>query len=139
MKETACRFATLAVMCVLATFAHAQSRITVNVPFSFVMSDRTFPAGQYYVSSERDKLTVQNSASKIIFMTITNPVSGRHVGPTGEVVFHCYETQCFLSELWTPVQEYGDQLFPARYEKELAKAKPGQRTEFALLGRQCTR
>jgi len=137
MKKTACKFAALAVMCVLATFVQAQSRITVNVPFNFVLSDKTFPAGQYSLSSAQEKLTVQNSAGKIIFMAITNPVSGRHVGPTGEVIFHCYETRCFLSEFWTPVQEYGDQLLPSRYEKEVAKH--GESTEFALLGRQSTR
>ncbi len=66
-------------------------------------------------------------------MATTNQVSGRRVGSTGEVVFHCYQNQCFLSEFWTPVREYGDQLLPSRYEQEVAKQ--GQRTEFALLGR----
>lgn len=136
MKHTACKFAALAVMCALATFARAQSRITVNVPFSFVISDKTFQAGQYSVSSARERFTLQDSTGKIIFMATTNAVSGRHVGPTGEIVFHCYNNRCFLSEFWTPVREYGDQLVPSRYEMEVAKANHGQKTEFALLGKQ---
>ena len=139
MKNIVCRFATLALMGVLATLAHAQSRITLNVPFNFLISDKTFPAGQYSVTSARERLTVQDSDGKTIFMATTNAVSGRHVGPTGEVVFHCYKNQCFLSEFWTPVREYGNQLLPSRYEQEVAKAKHGQRTEFALIGRQSTR
>ena len=131
MKNAACKFASLALVCALAVFAQAQSRITVNVPFNFVMADKTFPAGQYSVSSERERLAVQDSTGKTIFMATTNPVSGRRVGPTGEVVFHCYENRCFLSEFWTPVREYGDQLLPSRYERELAMH--WQRTEFALL------
>jgi hypothetical protein len=67
-------------------------------------------------------------------MATTNPVSGRRVGSTGEVVFHCYADRCFLSEFWTPVREYGDQLLPSRYERELAMH--WQRTEFALLDQQ---
>ena len=77
----------LASLCLLALFAvslaQAQSRITVKVPFNFLISDRTFPAGQYSVSSSRNQLTVQDSTGKAIFIGIANPVSGRRVGETG--------------------------------------------------------
>ena len=125
----------LASLCLLLTFAatlsQAQSRITVKVPFNFVISDRTFPAGQYSVSSSRDHLTVQDSTGKPVFIGIANPVSGRRVGETGQIVFHCYDDRCFLSEFWTPTRENGSQLSPSRYEAELAKHRKG--TEFALL------
>ena len=125
----------LASLCLLATFAvtlaQAQSRITVNVPFNFVISERTFPAGQYSVSSFRDRLTVQDSTGKPVFIGISNSVSGRRVGDTGQVVFHCYDDRCFLSEFWTPTREDGSQLLPSRYEAELARHRKG--TEFALL------
>ena len=84
------------------SLAQAQSGITVNVPFNFLISDRTFPAGRYSVSSSRNQLTVQDSTGKAIFIGIANPVSGRRVGPTGMVVFHCYDARCFLSEYKMP-------------------------------------
>ena len=125
----------LASLCLLLTFAatlaHAQSRITVKVPFNFVISDKTFPAGQYSVSASRDRLTVQDATGKPVFIGMTNAVSGRRVGETGQVVFHCYDDRCFLSELWTPTQENGSRLLPSRYEAELARH--GKGTEFALL------
>jgi hypothetical protein len=131
----------LALMCLLFTFAvtlvQAQSRITVKVPFNFLISERIFPAGQYSVSSSRNQLTVQDSTGKSVFIGIANPVSGRHVGETGRVVFHCYDNRCFLSEFWTPTRDNGSQLLPSRYEKELAKHKQG--TEFALLEQPQTR
>jgi hypothetical protein len=96
-----------------------------------VIADKTFPAGQYSISSAQEKLTVQDSTGKPIFIGMTNPVSGRHVGSTGQIVFHCYENRCFLSEFWTPVRETGNQLLPSRYEREVARHR--QRTEFALL------
>jgi len=113
------------------TLAQAQSKITVKVPFNFVISDKTFPAGQYSVSTTRDHFTVQDSTGKPVFIGIANAISGRRVGETGQIVFHCYDDDCFLSEFWTPTRDNGSQLLPSRYEAELAKHRKG--TEFALL------
>ena len=125
----------LASLCLLvmfaATVAEAQSGIVVDVPFNFLISDRTFPAGQYFFSSSAGLLTVQDSARKPVFIGIAKPVSGRRAGPTGQVVFHCYADRCFLSEYWTPARENGSQLLPSRFEAEAARHRRG--TEFALL------
>jgi len=127
----------LASLCLLvmfaATVAEAQSRTAVEVPFNFLISDRTFPAGQYFVSSSSGLLTVQDSEGKPVFIGITKPVRRRQVGPTGQIVFHCYDNRCFLSEYWTPARENGSQLLPSRYETELARLRKG--TEFALVER----
>jgi hypothetical protein len=131
MTKQTLQLTSLCLIAFAATLAQAQSRITVKVPFDFLISDRTFPAGQYSVSSSRDRLTVQNAAGKPVFIGIANQVSGRRVGETGQVVFHCYDDRCFLSEFWTPTRENGNQLLPSRYEGELAKQRKG--TEFALL------
>jgi hypothetical protein len=125
----------LTLLCLLVVFAAtrtvAQSRVTVKVPFDFSISDRTFPAGQYSISSSQDRLTVQDSAGKPVFIGIANQVSGRRVGGTSMVVFHCYDARCFLSELWTPPRENGVQLLPSRREAAMARRKDA--TEFALL------
>jgi hypothetical protein len=131
MKKQTLQLAICLLFTLAVTLAQAQSRITVNVPFDFLISDRTFPAGQYSVSSSRDQLTVQDSTGKSIFVAMANPVSGRRVGETGQIVFHCYDDRCFLSEFWTPTRDNGNQLLPCRYEQELAKHR--KRTEFALL------
>lgn len=111
---------------------HAQSGVKVKVPFNFVVSGRTFPSGQYSVSSPRgDLIVLQDSSGKSLFIGTANAVSGHRVGETGQVVFHCYEDRCFLAELWTPNREAGSQLLPSRQEHELAKR--ARRTEFALL------
>jgi hypothetical protein len=137
MKKHALQLASLSLLLVFAaTFAQAQS-ITVKVPFSFRISDKTFPAGQYSVSASRDHLTVQDATGKPIFIGIANSVSGRRVGETGQVIFHCYDDRCFLSEFWTPTRDNGSQLLPSRYEAELARQRKG--TEFALLEKSKTR
>jgi hypothetical protein len=132
MKKQMLQLTSLCLLAMFAvTLAQAQSKITVKVPFNFLISDRTFPAGQYSVSSSRNQVTVQDSTGKSVFIGIANPVSGRRVGETGQVVFHCYDNRCFLSEFWTPTRDNGNQLLPCRYEAELAKHRRG--TEFALL------
>jgi len=131
MKKRTLQLASLGLLTFAVTLAQAQSRITVKVPFNFVISNKTFPAGQYSVSASRDYLTVQDSTGKPIYIGMTNAVSGRRVGETGQLVFHCYDDRCFLSEFWTPTRETGSQLLPSRYEAELARHRKG--TDFALL------
>lgn len=132
MKKQTLQLASLSLLLMFAvTVAQAQAKITVKVPFNFLISDRTFPAGQYSVSSSRGLLTVQDSSGKPIFIGFVYPVGGRHAGATGQVVFHCYDEHCFLSEFWTSTRENGSQLLPSRYEAELAKHRKG--AEFALL------
>jgi hypothetical protein len=116
---------------ILGEAAFAQS-VTVNVPFSFVISDRTFLAGQYSLSSTHDKVIVQDADGKTISMMFSNAVSGRQVGATGEVVFHCYAYRCFLSEVWVPTSDIGRQLVSSKAEIEMAKTKT--ETYFALMG-----
>ena len=130
MKKQTLQLASLSLLLFVATLTQAQS-ITVQVPFNFRISDKAFPAGRYSVSATRDHLMVQDATGKTAFMGIANSVSGRHAGETGQVIFHCYDDRCFLSEFWTPTRDNGSQLLPSRYEMELAKHHAG--TEFALL------
>jgi len=132
MKKQTLQLASLSLLLMFAaTLAQAQSRVTVEVPFNFRISNKTFPAGQYSVSASSDHLTVQDSAGKPVFIGIANSVSGRRVGQTGQIVFHCYGDDCFLSEFWTPTRDNGSQLLTSRLEAELAKHR--KCTEFALL------
>jgi hypothetical protein len=131
MKKHALQLASLSLVIMFAAALTQAQSITVKVPFNFRVSDKAFLAGRYSVSASRDHLIVQDSTGKTVFTGIANPVSGRRVGDTGQVVFHCYDDRCFLSEFWTPTRDNGSQLLPSRYEAELARQRQG--TEFALL------
>jgi hypothetical protein len=92
MKKQTLQLASLSLMLMFAaTVAQAQAKITVKVPFNFLISDRTFPAGQYSVSSSSGLLTVQDSSGKPIFIGFVYTVGGRRAGATGQIVFHCYD------------------------------------------------
>jgi hypothetical protein len=78
--------------------------VKVKVPFTFVLGDKTYPAGEYAFSAIRDNVIVQNSVGTRIAMRMANHVTGRSAGKTGQVVFDCYIDQCFLSQIWTLVR-----------------------------------
>ena len=132
MKKHTTTVASLILLLMFAlTSAWAQTKITVKVPFDFRIANKEFPAGQYSVSASRDHLIVENKGGKVVFVGIANSVDGRQVGNTGQLIFHCYESNCFLSEFWTPTRDTGSQLLRSRYEAELAGHQKG--TVFALL------
>jgi len=86
---------------------HAQdaTKLKVNVPFSFHVGQTAMPAGIY---------TVQNGkvANGILTMQSDSGAGGVHIGTipnsasrppvSGKLVFHKYEGEYFLSEVWTP-------------------------------------
>jgi hypothetical protein len=113
--------------------AHGQVwGVRVKVPFKFVVANKTLPEGDYLLSSVHDEVFVQNSQGKRVAMVSTNAVSGRTAGKTGEVIFECYTDLCFLSQVWTPGQEFGRELLKSHVEIQIAKRETGK--YFALLG-----
>ena len=106
--------------------------VKVKVPFKFVVVNKTLPEGDYVLSSVHDELFIQDSKGKRVAMVSTNAVSGRTASSTGELIFQCYEDLCFLSQVWTPGQEFGRELLRSRAETEIAKRETGK--YFALLG-----
>lgn len=127
----------LATLCLLigpaAVPGQAQTGgVNVNVPFKFEVGDRTLPEGQYLIWSAKDDVFIQRSDGQTVAMVLSNAVTGRAVGDSGQVVFRCYDQHCFLSELWSPTQQAGRELLRGRREKELAKKETA--TFFAFVG-----
>jgi hypothetical protein len=127
-------FATLCVLLGLAAVsAHGQASVRVEVPFDFVVADRTLPGGEYLISSIREKVFIQNSGGETIAVVLSNAVGGRLIGRPGQVVFKCYRQHCFLSEVWMPTHYAGRLLLKSRWEKEVAKKDT--RKYFALAAK----
>jgi hypothetical protein len=106
--------------------------IQVEVPFEFQVAGQTLPQGEYVISSAKDNVFIQNSRGQTVAMVLSNAISGRTVGKTGQVVFQCYDQRCFLSELWSPTQYAGRQVLRSRREEELAKKETAK--YFTLVG-----
>jgi hypothetical protein len=112
--------------------AHAQASVRAKVPFNFVVSGKTFVAGDYTMSLNSRGVKIEDGRGLIVGMVLTNEIAGRPVGQNGQLVFHCYRDRCLLSEVWSSARENGRQFLTQRAEAELAKEEQGK--YFAILG-----
>lgn len=118
--------------------AHAQrGGVRAQIPFSFAVSGKTFPAGKYTMIAASRQLKIEDENGRVVAVSLANEVSGRSVGPNGEIIFHCYGYRCFLAEVWSPTEENGRQLPTPRMEADLHKEQRG--TYFAVLGEKPTK
>jgi hypothetical protein len=107
-------------------------KVKVQVPFAFEAANKAMPAGEYVVWSEGNEVLLRNAGGDIVAMQQSNRVV-RSGGNSGQVIFHCYEGHCFLSQLWTPDAEQGREVLETKSEREIAKHQEPQ--QFALLGK----
>lgn len=115
----------------LATAVYGQSRY--DVPFTFRVGDQNFAAGHYSISVESmtGGLLIWPEGGKAIMVRPQNSIQTNAAAPEGKLVFHCYKTACFLSQVWRGGDKLGMQLSESRAERELAKA--GASAEATVL------
>ena len=105
--------------------------IHVKVPFDFFVASKAFPSGEYTLSSTGDSVMLWDARGNRVAMALSNSIR-RNGGDTGQVVFDCYASRCYLSELRTPDPDRSRELLRAKEEIELAKQQPPK--PFVLVG-----
>src|SRR5215471_19075470 len=125
--------ALVAGMCVWAGSVSAQAGgVRVSVPFGFAVGGKTFAAGDYIMMAGSHQVRIVSQADgKTLAMTLANDVSGHSAGANGRIVFRCYGERCYLSEVWSPVEQNGRQVLPSRAEVHSSRERSG--TYFAIL------
>jgi hypothetical protein len=113
--------------------AKAQS-VHAKVPFSFTVSGKTLPAGDYSMIINSNLLKITNGDGRIVALASVYDASGRPDGEKSQITFHCYGDRCFLVELWSAHQLLGRGLMTSRAEARLAKRQRSQ--YFAVLGQE---
>jgi len=108
-----------------AAVANGQSeRITAQVPFDFIVADKTLSAGRYEVgraTSSGQALAIR-SASKTEAVRLASPVdskSGQIMN--AKLVFHRYGETYFLSEVWPGGTSRGSQLAKSKQERGMER------------------
>lgn len=107
-----------------AAAVYGQSRY--NVPFGFQVGDNHFAAGWYMVSTNSlssEILMLSQVGGGSIFIAPQSGIEAK--APTGaptvgKLVFRCYGTTCFLSQVWRTGDSVGRQLRQSRAEREVA-------------------
>ena len=113
--------------------------IRVNIPNSFVLRDKTYPAGEYTIrrtDSTVDSpslLLLQGVHETAIFDTI--PTDSVNAAKHTELVFETVGGQYFLSKIWVKGETTGNEIVETRSEKrQIAKAE-SKKTETVDLTR----
>jgi hypothetical protein len=140
MKKQAFRIITLlSLFCTLAvTTAYAQSadRISMKIPFSFIVGEKTLQAGEYIVRSTFSSrvILIRTANGRRVHTTIlTMPVPPDNTPFTAKLVFHRYGSQYFLHQVWTPSSERGGQLSQSQAERAIAKELARGLSEHQLV------
>src|SRR6266404_7699939 len=85
----------------------AQSeRSKITIPFSFIVGEKTLPAGEYTLEPNRrdsDRFWLfQSRDGRTSCLSTTMPVRANQTQEETKLVFHRYGDQYFLSQIWTP-------------------------------------
>jgi len=105
--------------------------LKANIPFPFVVANRTLPARHYVVSTLGEHtIRVANSQELGAFVLISS-VDGRAPENTGKSVFYRYEDRHFLAQVWNPGNNQGKQVYKSPAEKELERK--GASKEITVL------
>lgn len=107
-----------------AVSSNAQSRneLTANIPFEFVVGDKTLPGGAYTLRSESatgDALMVQGADNGKSAVRLSYPAKQKDKTHS-RLVFHRYGQSYFLAEVWDG-QSTGRQIVKSRQERAIER------------------
>lgn len=102
-----------------------------TIPFSFVVLERTLPAGAYTIIAAPHELKIRDANQRLVAVVLANEMAGPFTGANAQVIFHCYADRCFLAELRSSTQG-GRKLIISKAEAAAAREETPK--YFAILG-----
>jgi len=94
----------------------------VDVPFTFVVSGQTLPAGHYIVKNS-DHAHIRIFSSGTTGLYVDTHAAERSDADGSKLVFHRYGDTYFLAAVWITGNTTGRELFRSPAERELARHK----------------
>ena len=111
-----------------ATVVSANGQMTsqlaiADIPFDFIVADKTLPSGKYAVSKATDngqvlRISSLDGKSSVIRLSISAIDTSKK--QNARMVFHRYGQQYFLAQVWTG-DSYGRELRQCQKERRLRK------------------
>ena len=126
-KGLAMLMVTLAVAAAAAVAANGQSsqRFRAQVPFDFVVGDKTLHAGKYRVGAieqSSDAIAIVNTAGDGA-IRLSSPTKRSDRVNTAKLVFHRYGSMYFLSEVWMADERTGRELSLGKQERAIQRER----------------
>ena len=135
MKKTVVKgfiTAALLVMAIMTAGASAQAqtlqyKLTVDIPFDFSVSGQKLPAGKYWIGRAHESIgdTVvqfQTTDMHSVANRFSVPIITFKAKKSGELVFHRYGDQYFLSEVWPSGGGTGRAFLKTHAERDLERS-----------------
>jgi hypothetical protein len=130
MKKQSLRIFLMFAILVHLTMSSAQAQTaneqTAQVPFSFAVGGKTFPAGEYSVKrlnpqSDKAALQIRSADGRLSKIVLTVPVQAGSAAESAKLIFNRYGDQYYLAQVWTPADNTGLELPKSRSERTLAR------------------
>jgi hypothetical protein len=104
------------------TSANGQSTsvlVTADIPFDFIVADKTLPAGEYTVRmATTNGVKISSRDGESSAMRLSHLAVETSKKRNARIVFHRYGQQYFLAEIWSG-ESYGRQLLKSKKERHL--------------------
>jgi hypothetical protein len=101
---------------ILTGAAKAQSAhsFEMEIPFPFILEDRTFPAGKYLVRridpAKPNVLMFKNGDARIVRLVLTHRVESESPSTVSTLVFIRRQEKLYLFQIWTGGDKDGNQI-----------------------------
>jgi hypothetical protein len=114
-----------AILTVTQVRAQDAGKMTVDIPFSFNIAEKTYPAGDYYVrrnisGAQVNLQLVSNDTSRVVNFSV-HPVKAEEIQDHSKLIFNKYGTQLFLSQVWMSGRATGEELAKSNRERVARK------------------
>lgn len=121
----------------VSVFGQSDRQTVVNIPFDFIVGDKTMSAGHYIIErNKRDSDTVwtitskDTGASRKAFLTV--PSQSLDTAEKTQLRFHKYENTYFLTSFTVAGSNTGRELQMSDKEKNLGEKLLAQREQVIL-------
>jgi hypothetical protein len=92
-----------------------------NIPFDFWVGNKLAPAGDYLIQTWDGKTVFREEGGHLVASWLLGVPESRVTAPEkGELIFHRYGAEYFLSTVWTPYSKLGYSIPMTSREKGVA-------------------
>lgn len=112
------------VTAVVSVKGQTSDRIVCDIPFEFVVGEKTLPAGQYTakrVTPGSRALLVAEKNAKSSIIRMTTDLEPKRDKAQARMVFHRYGQHYFLAEVWRGGDSFGEKLQRSRQERAIER------------------
>ena len=123
-------------LCAASTMFAQNGILKADIPFDFVVADRTLPAGTYEVQCNPNQsplVKLQGVDVEAGLFAMTSPTQSTALNREGKLIFNRYGNSYFLSQVWRAGSNQGGALSASKAEREIAaRVAKGGKAEVAM-------